>query len=358
MKKGFRILLVAALLLCACAMPIHAEEATPVHIYLDAPVQAETGDAIAVALYVNGADPVGGVQGTIGFDSEQLQYVGVTLRDDVKALGNTDDVTYHTDGTGVIEFVTLSNVTGGNAPADAWLTVNFTLKAANAGDVAAVTLRDVVVSDTTGEARLTATLADTSTKVMVIGENDRVDMDGATIRTSMQNQGIRFQASPDLTGIDPETVTEVGVVMLPTKLLYDGQDLTKETIGKHGVVPAVARITAENADKLAAVKAGETVFATLTNGLTGGRANVEISARAYVVVNGETIYSYNAAASGIVDGMAGRSLVSVAQAIAAAEIQNGNLENTLGDVLTKTETLTDEEVLTLLTFCRDHIAWL
>ena len=48
----------------------------------------------------------------------------------------------------------------------------------------------------------------------------------------------------------------------------------------------------------------------------------------------------------------------MAQAIAAAEIQNGNLENTLGDVLTKTETLTDEEVLALLTFCRDHIAWL
>lgn len=356
MKKFLTMFFVLSLLLCAMALPIHAEETTDVNVYLDAPAQVASGAAIGVSLYVNGSTAAGGVQGTVTFDADQLEYTGVTLRDDVQALGNTEDVTVKADGTGVIEFVTISNVAGGTAPADAWLTVNFTVKMANAGDTAEVALSDVIVSDVTGTVRLTATTANTAVKVMVVGENDYVDMEGATIRTSLQNQGIRFYATPDDGTVDLSAITEVGVVMFPTKLLYAGQDLTKETIGKGGTTPAIASITSDETDKMAAVKAGETVFATLTNGTTGGRADVEISARAYVVVNGETIYSYNDTVdTAITLGAANKSLVGIARAIANKAINQGGAENTLGDILTTEDVLTDDEVIQLLTFCRDNI---
>lgn len=353
MKKRLTLVFALSLMLCALAMPASAE-AADAHVYLDAPAQAETGDTVGVALYVSG-DTVGGVQGTITYNADELEYVGVTLRDDVKALGNTDDVTYHADGSGVIEFVTVSNVAGGAKPADAWLTVNFTVKLANAGDTAAVTLSNVVVSDPTGTVRLNATTADTTVQVMVKGTNDYIDLDGATIRTSVQSQGIRFQAQPADFIQDMSKVTEVGVVMFPTALLYEGQDLTKETIGKGGTKPAIARVTEADADKMLLVRAGEELYATLTNGTTGGRANVAITARAYAVVDGVTVYSYNDnGETNVSQGAASKTLVGVAQAIAAKEIAGGATD-TLGELLTKQTRLTDDEVITLLTFCRNNI---
>ena len=49
--------------------------------------------------------------------------------------------------------------------------------------------------------------------------------------------------------------------------------------------------------------------------------------------------------------------MSVAQAIAAKEIAGG-ATNTLGDLLTKTDVLENDEVTTLLTFCRDNYDYL
>ncbi len=355
MKKTIAMVFALAVMLCVLALPVSAADTVESRVYLDAPAQALAGDAVGVALYVNGNAAAGGTQGTVTFDAEQLEYTGVTLRDDVIALGNTEDVTVKADGTGVINFVTLSNVAEGSAPTDAWLTLNFTVKMTAAGESAAVALSDVVVSDKAGINRLDVTMLDTAVKLIAIGENDYVDLDGATIRTDLTKQGIRFQATPDSATVDLAAITEVGVVMMPTKLLYEGQDLTKETVGKGGTTPAVASISASDAEKLAAVQNGDAVYATLTNGTTGGRANVEIAARAYVVVNGETIYSYNDSnETAVTLGEANKTLVGVAQAIAAKEIAGGAV-NTLGELLTKQETLTDDEVITLLTFCRDNI---
>ena len=361
MKKTIAMVFALAVMLCVLALPVSAADEVESRVYLDAPAQALAGDAVGVALYVNGNTAAGGVQGTVTYDAEQLEYTGVTLRDDVTALGNTEDVTIKADGTGVINFVTLSNVADGNAPADAWLTLNFTVKMTAAGDAAAVALSDVVVSDKAGVSRLNVTTLDTAVTVIAIGENDCVDMDGATIRTDLTNQGIRFQATPDSETVDLSAITEVGVVMMPKKLLYDGQDLTKETIGKGGTTPAIGSITAE--EKLAAVQGGEAVYATLTNGTTEGRANVEIVARAYVVVKVDvdkyvTIYSHNDIDDkAVVTGEATKTLVGVAQSIAAKQIANGATD-TLGELLTKTDVLENDEVTTLLTFCRDNYSYL
>ncbi len=360
MKKTFAMLLVLVLMVGALALPVNAADSAVARVYLDAPAQAATGAEIGVALYVNGNTASGGVEGTVSYDTGKLDYISVSLRNDVTTLGNTEDVTVKVDeSTGTIKFVGLSNVAGGTAPTDAWATFNFTVKMANAGDSANVTLSNVKVSDKAGVNLLDATTVNTAVSVISIGVNDYVDMDGATIKTDLTKQGLRFQATPDATTIgNLASISEVGVVMMPEDLLYEGQDLTKETIGKGGTTPAVATINSSvNADLLDDVQAGELVFATLTNGTTGGRANYKIAARAYIVVNGETIYSHNEnATTSITGGEATKTLVGVAQAIARNEIKGGATETAEITAILAKDTLTDTEVVTLLTFCRENIS--
>ncbi len=361
MKKTISVILSLVLMLGLLALPVGATDDVATRVYLDAPAQAATGEEIGVALYVNGNVAAGGVQGTVNYNVEHLDYVGVELRDDMKDLGNTEDVTVKADETaGKINFVGLSNVAGGTAPADAWLTLKFTVKMTNAGDTTLVYLSDVKAADKAGTTALDATLIDTQVRVIEVNVNDVVDMDGATIKTDLVHQGIRFQATPDLSLLDPAVITEIGVVIMPSSLMYEGQDLTVDTIGKGGAEPAVAKITAtENADLLDLVKGGEALYATLVNGTTNGRANLEIVARAFVEVGGETVYySHNDIADkDVTAGEANKSLVSVAQAIAATQIANGATD-TLGELLTKTTKMTNAEVTTLLTFCRDNYDYL
>ena len=92
MKREMVMLLAMALLMSIVTLP--ASAANPVQIYIDAPAQAESGDTIGVSLYVNnGANTVGGVEGTVTFDTDMLTYVGVELREDVQLIGNVEEVT-------------------------------------------------------------------------------------------------------------------------------------------------------------------------------------------------------------------------------------------------------------------------
>ena len=361
MKKRISVLIAALLMLSMCVVPVSADSAE-VRVYIDAPAQVTAGEMVAVSLYVNGSIPAGGVKGTIRYKTTDLQYANVALRSDVTALGNTEDVAVRVNGeVGQINFVLLSNVAGGTAPADAWLTVNFTMTSTAADTVAEVTLSDVAVSNMDGTVALTPTVITNDTVRIVAESNQFLSMAGATIRTSLVNQGIRF-CSTKLAALGDVIPVEAGVVMMPTALLYEGQDLTKETVGKGGTAPAIASVT--DAASLQAVAGGEPLYATLTNGLTDGRANVEITARSYVVIGDQTIYySHNTdAEKHITTGEAEKSLASVAQAIAATEIANASAEgkdiNTLGDLLTTSAVLTNDQVTQLLTFCVEHYAYL
>ena len=360
MKKTFVMLLALVLIAGILALPVNAADSAVARVYLDAPAQAASGEEIGVSLYVNGNTASGGVQATISYNAAKLDYVSVSLRSDVTALGNNEDVTVKVDeSTGTIRFVGLSNVAGGTAPSDAWATFKFTVKMSTANDSTDVTLSNVKVSDKAGVNLLDTTTVNTAVSVITIGVNDYVDMDGATIKTDISKQGLRFQATPDAATIgNLGNISEVGVVMMPADLLYEEQDLTADTIGKGGTTPAVARISSTvNADLLDDVQSGELVFATLTNGTTGGRANYKIVARAYVVVNGETIYSHNTISDkNIADGEAVKTLASVAQSIAAKEIAGGATETAEITAILAKDTLTDEEVTALLTFCRDNIS--
>ncbi len=353
MKKVLSITLTMLMLLALLATPVSADTAA-VRVYIDGPAQIKAGQTAAVSLYVNGNTASGGVYGVVHYDPAALDYTGVSFRDDIIALGNQAIETYRVDETaGTVKFLLVSNVTGGTAPADAWMTVNFTLKSATVGATATVTLSDVKATNMSGEETLTPTVIANDTVTLVAESNLYMNMQGATIKTDITKQGIRFKSSK--TELTLSGLTEVGVVMLPTALLYEGQDLTKTTVGRGGATPAVASVT--DADDLALIAKGNSLFATLTNGTTGGRANVSITARSYVVVNGVTIYSHNdEAATSIVTGEANKSLAVVAQAIAKAEIAGGATETAEITAILAADTLTDEQVTVLLTFCCNNIS--
>ena len=360
MKKLIAVLLTLALLVGVSMLP--ASAAVAPQVYVDAPAQAQPGEIIAVSLYVNnGNEVVGGVEGTVTYDSSMLTYVGVTLREDVVLIGNVEDVTVRQTEDGV-RFVTVSNVTGGNPAADAWLTLNFRVEAAT-GSAAAVAVEEMKVSDWMGEGCLELGAGYSQpedagiVRIITVGTDDPIDVLGATIRTD--GAGIRYQAGIDSAFKNTLTLKEAGIVMLPTVLLYEDQDLTKETVGRRGAKPAIAYTT--DASKLARIAAGESLFGTLTNGVSGNRANVQISARSYLTFSdGTTVYYSHNEGSNIVAGEAVRSVVKVAQTIANNEIAaaNGALNNHgLGTILTA-ETLTESEVQTLIDFCCDNIAYL
>lgn len=369
MKKFCVILLTVALLVAVSVWPASAEGT--VNVYIDGPSQIEAGTTLLpVSLYVNGDVAVGGAQGTLLFNANEVEYAGVTLRSDVTALGNTEAVSVNVNAdVGKLTFVLTSNVTGGNAPMDAWMTVNFRLKDTAIGSTTSVQLHgaDLVLSDMTGDNELFAdvalTMAAVNTRVIADTE-EAVNMKGATIRTSTELQGLRFESERAASvNVDMSKLTEVGVVMFPTALLYDGQELTKETVGKQGTVPAVASTT--DTDKLELIKNGEKLYATLSNGTTHGRANVAITARSYMVVDGVTYYSHNdVAGTSVSDGIASKTLVGVAQSIAKTQIANATAAGKTLDtasvdaLLDKTAVFADAEVTALLTFCCENIAYL
>ena len=356
MKKTISVILALIMMMGLLAMPVGAKDDVATREYVDAPAQVFNGEEIVVELYVNGNVAAGGVQGTIAYDADAFDYVGADLRSDVVALGNVEDVTVKADeDAGTVNFVCLSNVDGGKAPADAWVTLKFTVKATSGQYL--FSLSNVKAADKSGTTKLDVTQINKWTEVIAGSD---AQMKGATIRTDIANQGIRFEGAPDLSKLDPAIIKEVGIVIMPKALMYENQDLTIDLIGKGGAEPAIAKITAtDNAALLDLIKNGEALYATLTNGITGGRANMEIVARTFIVdESGSVRYSHNDIADkNVTDGEAVKSLVSVAQAIAAKEIAGG-ATNTLGDLLTKTDVLENDEVTTLLTFCRDNYDYL
>ncbi len=353
MKRWVSVICAVMLLCVACILPASAA-VTPA-VRMDGPIQAKAGETVGVAMYVQGT--IGGVEGTIEYDPAKLEYVSTTLRSDVLALGNTEDVTVRVDEeAGEIRFVDLSNVAGGSAPNDAWLTINFTVLMTEADASTTVSLTDVVASDMSGVGAVSVLNANTTVTV-VDATNLSIELDGATIKTDITKQGIRFQSTKTSVISASTTIVEAGIIMMPSLLLYEEQDLDLNTVGKNGTTPAIAKTT--DADELARIAGGESLFGTLTNGTTDGRANREITARSYVKLGDGTVvyYSHNdKAATDIETGEAQKSLVSIAQSIATNQIAGG-ATNTLGAILTADE-LTDDEVATLLTFCRDNYSYL
>ncbi len=351
MKKMLSVLCVALLLCAVLAMPASAAVTPAVRI--DGPAQARAGDTIGVAVYVQGA--IGGVEATVKYDPAKLDYVSTTLREDVVALGNTEDVTVRVDeATGTIRILCLSNVDFGVAPDDAWVTLNFTVLMDAASDAAAVTLDDVVAADMDGTASVVVTEADTDLTVMD-ETNPMIDMQGATIRTD--GAGIRFESTKAL-AFDASAVEEAGVLMFPTALLYDGQDLELGTVGKRGTTPAVAKTT--DAEQIAKIASGDSLFATLTSSTTGGRGNGAVTARADVKMTSGDVYYYSfndSTAPAVTAGAANRSVVSVAQSIAQAALAGGATD-TLDGLEEKVGNLTDDEVATLIAFCNANIRYL
>ncbi|MBP3936599.1 MAG: hypothetical protein IK954_03335 [Clostridia bacterium] len=346
MKKLISIAVVALLLIGLLAMPVSAEGVT---VENKNNVQGEVGESIEVKFYVNdAADVVGAVEGTITYDATVLDYVGIALAADFAALGNpVDELIYVDETKGEIRILGISSVLEGEvAPAAEWFTLTFNVIGGDAGEDVAITLSDLIASDKTGENEVVATAVSSSVKIIKPEVNYYSTMDGATIKTDVNVQGLRFQTS--ITDLFPTDATEMGVIMLPAALVEEELTLDTPNI-------AVAKLTSADADWVS-LAAGEVVYARLSGSTINGRANIKIAARAYVKVGDTVIYSHNDNdATAILDGSAVKSVAGVAQSIATAIIATGVDGAAVADLLAL-DKLTDAQVNTLLTFCTDNWA--
>lgn len=346
MKKMISIVVALLLLMTLVAMPVSANGVT---VEQRTFVQGEVGESIEVDIFVNDAsDLVGAVEGTITYDKSVLDYTGVVLAADFAALDNqADETVYADENTGVIRFVGVSSVKAGEvAPKAEWFTLKFDIIGGEAGDATALTLSDLIVSNKTGSDVVSASPINASFNI-ITAENKFSSLEGATIKTSVETQAIRFQAVTDAATF-PADATEFGIIMLPEAMLNG--ELTLDTPNV-----AVAKMTAEDAE-FADLKAGATVFARLDGSTANAyRMNLKIVARSYVKVGDQVIYSHNDTTNGIENGMGARSVVSVSQAIAAELIDNGVDGSAVAAYLTKAE-LNKTEALALLQFCLDNWA--
>ena len=345
MKKLISIAVALLLVTALLAMPVSAADVT---VEQRTFVQGAVGESIQVDIYVNDAsDLVGAVEGTITYDKTVLDYVGAELAADFAALDNVlDETIYADENTGTISFVGLSSVVAGEvAPKAEWFTLTFNVIGGNAGDVTALTISDLLVSNKDGSSTVAASAVNAAVTV-ITEDNMYADLQGATIKTSVATQALRFQAQTNA-DVFPADAAEFGIIMLPEALMNG--ELTLDT-------PNVAVAKIESTDEgFAELKAGTTVFARLDGSTANAyRMNLKIVARSYVKVGDQVIYSHNDYdANGIVNGTASKSIVSVSQAIAADIIDKGVDGAAVASYLTKDE-LNKTEALALLQFCLDN----
>lgn len=169
-----------------------------------------------------------------------------------------------------------------------------------------------------------------------------VKLEGATIKTEtdVSKQGMRYEVT-----VAPAQVAdaqEIGLLLLPEVLLGTAE-LTVDTA-------AVLKIATVNGDANWATVLAEGGFqAALTNGTVNERQNLQLVSRTYVVYADGTV-EYGEAST--------RSIVSVSQAIAQTAIDNGATASAEVTALLSQSKLSDDEMATVIAFCRDNIDYL
>ena len=306
LKKIIAVLVTLSMLLGAVALTATAADVT---VTLTGRTQMEAGDFYFADLKVEGT--TGGVQGTIEYDTDALEYVGVTYSDEFEAANaDLDKVAAVTEKDGVITFVGLNP---GNDKV--WFTLQFTVT--TEGTVAVGDAFTVKASNTAGTATVTATA--TGASVVAVAP-DKVDMEGATIKATAKAGEQDLKLIARINALDKKVV-EYGVIFLPTQLL-NGAELNNDLNYVYGttgsgkdIKAVVARIKGED------LEVNVDLYATLTGSAAysaGALVQVDITSRAYAVLeDGTVLYSNNdKPETKINDGYAIKSIIGVSKAIA------------------------------------------
>lgn len=312
MKKITAILLSVLMLASVLCIGVSAA-GTSVNVKLTGAVQATKGETYTVTLSVDDAT-VGGLQGTINYDSNSFEFEGIEIS---TSMATANRITTNDAGNlinnatvGTIKFVVL-----GDGASTQLVKLNFTThENATAGNVE-FKLNDVKVSN--GDGTATVENATTSITEQKIYES-AIKVNGASVKTS-GDADIRFETEILYTGND---IAEVGVIMIPKKFLADGQEITYTTGAVYsGKVAAIASISGTDL--------GDTkiVYANLNNSANdANRIKMEFAARAYVKLSNDTIiYSDNAdSGKNINGGTSVRSCIDVIKAIATENSYTDN----------------------------------
>lgn len=350
LKKIIAVLVTLSMLLAAFTLTATAAD---VKVTLTGRTQMEAGDSYFADLKVEGT--TGGIQGTITYDTEKLDYVGVEYSDAFEAANaGLDEVAAVSEKDGVITFVGL------NPGSDkVWFTLEF--KVDTEGEVAVGDAFTVKASNTAGTGTVTAEVVGASVEAVA---PDQVDMLGATIKTTADadKQDLMMVATVNKEGA---TIVEYGVIFIPTHLLKGAElncdpDYVYGTNSKgNPIKAAVATSTG------ASLRTNVDLYATLGGSASyksGALLQVDITSRAYIKLSdGTVIYSNNNETDPAVidNGYAVKSIIGVAKSIAnnikdVADYSAETFENkeALEAVINATGTLDDDVESKLLAFVK------
>lgn len=281
-----------------------AEETTSVTVSLtgsEAP--AVKGEIYEVTLQVSDAG-IGGVQGALSYDAEKFRLSesgNVTVTKTFAEANHIQDSTnlIKDDKKGTIHFALLSD-----GESTDWITFNFEVTAESG--TADFTLSNVKASNAEGTKRIDTVTTVDKKNVKVCGH--AVDINGATIRTN-GTADIRFEVEYDTKFAG--SVEKMGVILIPTKYVEKGQELTVTTDAVYCGKTAAIKEQVVSADD-------PILYVNLKNSSTEKNLNTEYTVRAYIrLTDGTVIYSDNVDTDKNIDnGMSSRSCVTVAKAVA------------------------------------------
>ena len=319
MKKIIALLLATFLLTSMLVLGVSAEGA--VTVALNGASQAIKGEQYEVTL--SAPATVGGISGEIKYDAASFSLKGIEITSSfaeankITVEKGTDLITDDAEN-GVVKFALLSG------DSDKWVTFNFATAADASADVkTSFTLNNVKVSNAAGTALVENLTTDIKESATVYEK--ALDVAGASVRTNGAAD-IRFEIDLGANNYKGQ-IKEVGVIMIPTRFVAEGQELVYDTenVKYSGKTAKIARSLAKDIGD-------ETVFyANLINSSsTASRIKTEVSARAYIkLTDGTVIYSDNADSDkNIGGGTSSRCCIDVMKSVAATKDFSDNAEVT------------------------------
>ena len=282
MKKLLALILALLMLAGMTVFTASAEGTVEVKLVADKEVGAVAGSTYSVTLQIADAT-VGGVQGTVTYDKAKFDFVDITMVKSVADAnhieGKAEDAFKVDETAGTIDYILLCDGQNKNLA-----TFNFTVLADTVG-TADFTVTGVKVANTAGTAAETHTTVDANgIKVSPVA----ITMDSTSVRTNL-TYDIRFKTTIDATFAANNEIEEIGMILIPTKLVAAGKELINDADGSFCIDNQKPQI------QTVAYDGENTVYATINN--TGAtHMNRLYSLRAFVkLANGTIVYSDNEA---------------------------------------------------------------
>ena len=282
MKKFLALFLALMMLATMTALTASAAgTAVDVTLVAENEVGAVKGSVYSVTLNVANAT-VGGVQGTVTYDAAKFDFEDISMEKavaDANYIETKAEEAFKIDETtGTIDFILLCG--GANNLA----TFNFKVLADAVGK-ADFTVSAVKVANATGTAVVDNNPVNANgIKVSPVA----ITMDATSVRTNL-TYDIRFKTTIDATFAANHKIAEIGMILIPTKLVAAGKELINDADGSFCIDNQKPQI------KTVAYDGNNTVYATINN--TGAtHMNRLYSLRAFVkLANGTIVYSDNEA---------------------------------------------------------------